>query len=342
LKTASTSLAILSIMSLLSIFFASPVSAFEEPTVQLEQASSPSVHDVEVANIVADKTVEIGSVENVLVTVRNVGDFQENFYLILLVNETGTTFEEVSLNSHEEANVTLHLDTSWWIKVGTYVLKPLPVLAPASEIHLIPLNTINQTVTIAVIPSVSTEPTKQPSVSPPPTPPKANFGYGSFWITSPSNETYDSNSPLSLDVKVEVIMKSNCQLFLKYSLDNQVNLTLPVKLTEEPDSMYFGSFDVTTSLSPLSAGSHKITVFGDFEVWNTTVESGPQSSQIAVYFAVNSSSFSKTIEPSSTPIHQTGFLGTTLPLEYGFAILAVLVIIVVAGLSVVYLKKRRK
>jgi hypothetical protein len=39
---------------------------------------------------------------------------------------------------------------------------------------------------------------------------------------------------------------------------------------------------------------------------------------------------------------QPGFLGTSLPLEYGYAIVAVLVIIVVAGLSLAYSKRYRK
>lgn len=46
------------------------------------------------------------------------------------------------------------------------------------------------------------------------------------------------------------------------------------------------------------------------------------------------------IIPSPKP--QSGFLGTSLPLEYGYAIVAVLAIIVVAGLGLVYFKKLRK
>jgi hypothetical protein len=48
------------------------------------------------------------------------------------------------------------------------------------------------------------------------------------------------------------------------------------------------------------------------------------------------------MEPTSTPKPPSGFLGTNLPAEYGYALVAVLVIIVVAGLSLVYLKKLRK
>jgi hypothetical protein len=47
------------------------------------------------------------------------------------------------------------------------------------------------------------------------------------------------------------------------------------------------------------------------------------------------------LEPTSTPQEQSGFLGTSLPIEYGYAIVAVLAIAVVAGLSLVYFKKRK-
>jgi hypothetical protein len=55
-----------------------------------------------------------------------------------------------------------------------------------------------------------------------------------------------------------------------------------------------------------------------------------------------SSTIEPTAEPTPTPKQPSGFLGTNLPMEYGYAIIAVLVIVVVAGLSLVYLKKVRK
>jgi hypothetical protein len=51
---------------------------------------------------------------------------------------------------------------------------------------------------------------------------------------------------------------------------------------------------------------------------------------------------SATLAPTSTQKAQSGFLGTNLPTEYGYAIVAALVIIVVAGLSLAYFKKLRK
>jgi len=49
---------------------------------------------------------------------------------------------------------------------------------------------------------------------------------------------------------------------------------------------------------------------------------------------------SASVEPS--PTARSGFLGTNLSIEYGYAIVAVLVIAVVAGLSLAYLKRLGK
>jgi hypothetical protein len=208
----------------------------------------------------------------------------------------------------------------------------------------------------------SPSPSPSPTLSPTPTLQIAIFPgpFGSFWITSPSNETYSSNSSLSLDVKGVVIMGSNLELFLKYSLDGQANLTLPATVASQPGSMFTESFDATASLPQLLMGSHNMTVFGDFEIWDTALENGPHLAQTTVYFTVNSPlpslapstsptqqptpspSPTQASEPTSTPKQQTGFLRTSLPLEYGYAMVVVLVIMVVAVLSLACFKKLRK
>jgi len=72
------------------------------------------------------------------------------------------------------------------------------------------------------------------------------------------------------------------------------------------------------------------------------VTPSPKSSNSPTTEPTSKPSIIPTTEPSPTPNHQSGFLGTNLPVEYGYAIVAVLVIVVVAGLSLVYLKKVRK
>jgi hypothetical protein len=75
--------------------------------------------------------------------------------------------------------------------------------------------------------------------------------------------------------------------------------------------------------------------------WTNTATPSPLASPTTEP-TLNPPTPSPTAEPTSTPTQQTGFLGTNLPTEYGYAIVAVLVIIVVAGLSIVYFKKLRK
>jgi len=144
---------------------------------------------------------------------------------------------------------------------------------------------------------------------------------------------------------------------------------------------FFGSDTFKLELTELSDGSHQIEIAVYYHAWGGGGWMGgaiygaePVVKRQFVSFAVNSplTSPSPSIEilPSETPSsspnptpsptlaptvestsipeatsipkQQTGFLGTNLPMEYGYAIVAVLVIIVVAGLSLVYFKKQRR
>jgi hypothetical protein len=48
------------------------------------------------------------------------------------------------------------------------------------------------------------------------------------------------------------------------------------------------------------------------------------------------------VEPSSTPKQQTGFLGTNLPGEYGYAIVVAVVVVVVLAVGALAIRRRRK
>jgi hypothetical protein len=80
------------------------------------------------------------------------------------------------------------------------------------------------------------------------------------------------------------------------------------------------------------------TVASSSDSTSPTIE--PSSSAIPSPSPSPSPTLPPTIEPTSTPKQQSGFLGTSFPTEYGYAIMAVLVITVVAGLGLVYFKKR--
>jgi hypothetical protein len=73
---------------------------------------------------------------------------------------------------------------------------------------------------------------------------------------------------------------------------------------------------------------------------SSSPEAQPESSPSS---ELTSPSSSPTQQPSaSSPNQQTGFLGTNIPAEYSYVIVAIAVIAVVAGLSLVYVKKLRK
>jgi hypothetical protein len=138
-------------------------------------------------------------------------------------------------------------------------------------------------------PSPTTTPTSTPiSTGPPPTLPPTTDGsfgpLGIFGITSPSNKTY-SSSTLTLEVNGKVIVGTNVELIMTYSLDGQERIPLQIETQPaSPGDILIGAINGSVTLPQLSEGSHNITVFGDLEV------NGPHLSQITVYFTVNSTS----------------------------------------------------
>jgi hypothetical protein len=137
-----------------------------------------------------------------------------------------------------------------------------------------------------------------------------------FWLDTKSIDSYESGVPLA---GIKAIMNSEGTTVAWYSF---YNFTLP--------------------LSDLSDGSHIVTV---------NLVSYRQVSPTTVSFTINTAqptplpsstpnpSPFPIIEPTATPLPQSGFLGTNLPLEYGYAIIAAALIAVVA-LAVVALRKR--
>jgi len=108
-------------------------------------------------------------------------------------------------------------------------------------------------------------------------------------------------------------------------------------------------------LNDLTEGFHVVRISVTSETFYYPFESYPfyvsfhrlGSNTEAITFSIApqhipSPTIEPTIEPTSTPKPHAGFLGTNLPTEYGYAIVAALVIIVVAGLSLFFYKKQRR
>jgi hypothetical protein len=70
--------------------------------------------------------------------------------------------------------------------------------------------------------------------------------------------------------------------------------------------------------------------------------SSPSPSVPATLTPIPTPTVEPTSEPTSTPKQPSGFLGANLPTEIGYAIVAVLAVVAVAGLSLVYFRKHRK
>jgi hypothetical protein len=102
--------------------------------------------------------------------------------------------------------------------------------------------------------------------------------------------------------------------WMGYSLDGQNNVTVTGNST----------------LTNLALGFHSLIIYAN----DTEGNMGKSNETSTMVLLIE-----PTPPPTTTP---PGFLGTSLPIEYGYAIVAVLGIIIVAGLSLVYFKKLRK
>jgi hypothetical protein len=176
-------------------------------------------------------------------------------------------------------------------------------------------------------------------------------------IISPSNQSYSvSNVQLTF-----MVTGADSSDIVKYSLDGTIK------------NSFYGSKTISENLVGLSEGEHAVQIdvyyIGAKLDWSHSVMQEPAEKHQVIQFSVASSlpspspsieplpseapspspspsptlspTLEPTVEPTSTPKPSSGFLGTNLPTEYGYAMVAVLVIAVV-GLSLVYLRRLRK
>lgn len=128
------------------------------------------------------------------------------------------------------------------------------------------------------------------------------------------DQTYDATDiPLNFTVSEPVS-------WIGYSLDGKANVTIIAN----------------TNLTGLSDGPHSLTVYA-----NDTA--GKTGASETIYFSIKTqqSQPSPTPQPTNPPAHQTGFLGSNLPIEYGYGIVAVTVAVVIVSL-LIYFKKRKR
>jgi hypothetical protein len=148
-------------------------------------------------------------------------------------------------------------------------------------------------------------------------------------VTSSQNSSYTSaDVPLSFTVDKAISWAA-------YSLDGNENITL----TEN------------STLTGVSEGNHTLTVYAQ-DTLGLVGASDPTYFGVLVSSSTATALNTPTLQPTaspvlspavpiltSTPSKEPGFLGINLPLEYSYALVAVLAIIVVAGLSLAYLKR---
>jgi hypothetical protein len=129
-------------------------------------------------------------------------------------------------------------------------------------------------------PALGPTPTPSSIASPPLNPALiGSFGpYGSFMVTSPKNQTYNMNT-LILNITgettwVTTINNKNLLPTMSYSLNEQKQIPININIEEQNPF----EFNQTVVLTPLTNGSHSITIYGTF--WGYTP-------QVTVSFTVD-------------------------------------------------------
>ena len=192
----------------------------------------------------------------------------------------------------------------------------------------------------------------------------------------PADDIYYNSSTINMAFTVRIPQGSKYTWisWIVYFLDGQEKGEIWPKSTDSLDKPF------TVTLTDVPSGWHSFKVYAyypssiapiigqattNFRVSNPTDTSSPSSPTISPSQSSSpspssnpslppsqspSSSFTPTPAPATSPPTsiipspepQSGFLGTNLPLEYGYAIIAALVIAVAAGLSLVYFRNRGK
>lgn len=173
-----------------------------------------------------------------------------------------------------------------------------------------------------IAPATESSPSITPSQSPIPSPASSP----SLSILSPANNSVFGDLEVNgafPNVTFPLVYLSNSTLsWVGYSIYGESNITLP----ENGTTVSLGNY-------PDCAINGNLTLYANDA-------SGNWATPYTIFF--NVAPHSEDGAPTPTPKPQSGFLGTSLQAEYGYAIVVAGVIIVVAGLSLFYSKKRRK
>jgi hypothetical protein len=145
--------------------------------------------------------------------------------------------------------------------------------------------TANPTASPSPTPTLAPTPTLTPSPTTAVSPPSDQSLYGtfdgplgSFWISSPTNATYNTNT-ITLTIGGQTITASNVHLSIYYSVDGQEKKAVNIETSNS--NPFTGTFNGSVALPPLNSGAHSITVYGTLEA------NGAHLAQATVYFAVS-------------------------------------------------------
>jgi len=160
-------------------------------------------------------------------------------------------------------------------------------------------------------------------------------------VLSPSQEVYNTSCvPLNVTIQLFGYTYSgnleNIQ-WLNYSIDTEAPTPIPVSYSSAYDTVGSSILSGSDTLSDLPNGLHNLVIQGKTD-YNGTIYA-------SVNFTINVPSQNPSLNPASSNTSLTqpsGFLGTNLPMTYGYAIVCTAVILTVLGVGLLIRFKKYK
>jgi hypothetical protein len=171
----------------------------------------------------------------------------------------------------------------------------LILIGLSSMTILMPIVNLGKAINASYLPQATAEPTPTPFFPPMPGTWYQNGApIGYFIITSPINQSYNSNA-LLLTVSGWAYLPSI--IFLNYSLDGEANAT--IQITTPPSMSSGGNFQAKATLQQLAQGQHTLNVFGELDFG--TAHYAENSTDFTINLPVSSSTPTTPSTPIPTP-----------------------------------------
>jgi len=161
-------------------------------------------------------------------------------------------------------------------------------------------------------------------------------------IVSPRSVTYNTNN-----VALETVTDEPVS-WIGYSLSGQANVTFSGNMTmigfHEGVSPYVVVYANDSNGNMGKSDLRNFSIIHTDQPFPTPTpnQTATPVSSATIAPVSPSPTIAPSIEPNATPIQQAGFLGTNLPVEYGYALVAAVMVVVVLSVAAIAIRRQKK